>query len=400
MINEVFEPVPRVENFSDEEVDFDLLEQQLFKISEQAVNTRKTSYCLEDAESGFHTITSKWRTKNKEKIVRATSNVLNEGTRTLLNKLLKDSSITSMHGVISTGKEAVVYHAIAGEEHKAVKIYRTTKTTFKNRETYMDDRDKKLVTHHNRRDLIKKWAEKEGKNLERIRKGGIACPVADYVNDNILVMEFIGEDGVPAPLLKDARLTASEYRELYLECVLIVRKLYLGCKLVHGDLSEYNLLYHDGGIVVIDVSQAVDEYHPNAVEFLRRDCDNVNNFFSKKKVRVPSLRELFDFVTDDTIDDENIDDEVDKLMRNAVESEKRYDPNALNKDVITNRFVHSTLHDEEHAENLGKKNKNKKNKKKVISTKKMTKEQMKAHKKKVKEENRERRNNTQPKKHK
>jgi len=53
------------------------------------------------------------------------------------------------------------------------------------------------------------------------------------------------------------------------------------CRLVHADLSEYNILYHDGSIVVIDVSQAVDRDHCNAMEFLRNDCSNITGMTKK-----------------------------------------------------------------------------------------------------------------------
>ena len=67
---------------------------------------------------------------------------------------------------------------------------------------------------------------------------------------------------------------------------------------MHGDFSEYNILYHNGGLVCIDVSQAVEHVHPNALEFLRQDITNTTDFFKKKSVPVMSVRELFDFVTD------------------------------------------------------------------------------------------------------
>jgi len=97
-------------------------------------------------------------------------------------------------------------------------------------------------------------------------------------------MEFIGENGNAAPRLKDAvigREDKNEIAHLYEECVMMMRNLYQVCKLVHGDLSEYNLLYHKGEIWMIDVSQSVEYDHPMALDFLRRDCAVMNDFFRK-----------------------------------------------------------------------------------------------------------------------
>ena len=60
-----------------------------------------------------------------------------------------------------------------------------------------------------------------------------------------------------------------------------MRTMYQKCKLVHGDLSEYNMLYHEGKVWIIDVSQSVDLDHPHAFDFLREDCLHVNTFFER-----------------------------------------------------------------------------------------------------------------------
>ena len=71
----------------------------------------------------------------------------------------------------------------------------------------------------------------------------------------------------------------SFHGELYLDLCLNIRNIYQKCKLVHGDLSEFNLLYHDGKAYIIDVSQSVEHDHPHALEFLRKDIHNVTEFF-------------------------------------------------------------------------------------------------------------------------
>jgi RIO kinase 1 len=74
--------------------------------------------------------------------------------------------------------------------------------------------------------------------------------------------------------------------------------MYHECNLVHGDLSEYNILWHDNRPVIIDVSQSVEHAHPYANDFLRKDISNITDFFGKKGLRVLTNFELFQFVTD------------------------------------------------------------------------------------------------------
>ncbi|KAJ2433883.1 Serine/threonine-protein kinase rio1, partial [Coemansia sp. RSA 2424] len=78
-----------------------------------------------------------------------------------------------------------------------------------------------------------------------------------------------------------------------------MRVMYAVCRLVHADLSEYNILYHGKRLYIIDVSQSVEHDHPHALDFLRHDCNNVTEFFRKRgNVRTMSLRRLFEFITD------------------------------------------------------------------------------------------------------
>lgn len=83
---------------------------------------------------------------------------------------------------------------------------------------------------------------------------------------------------------------------MYEELVLNVRKLFHQCKLVHADLSEYNILYHEGHLYIIDVSQSVEHDHPSAFDFLRSDIKNVEDFFGKMGVRCLGIRRCFEFV--------------------------------------------------------------------------------------------------------
>merc|ERR1719313_55811 len=76
----------------------------------------------------------------------------------------------------------------------------------------------------------------------------------------------------------------------------IVRCMFQVCRLVHGDLSEYNILHYRDALYVIDVSQSVEHDHPQALEFLKRDLVNVNDFFGRMSVPTVPVRKLFDFI--------------------------------------------------------------------------------------------------------
>ena len=75
-----------------------------------------------------------------------------------------------------------------------------------------------------------------------------------------------------------------------------MRTLYQQCHLIHADLSEYNLLYYEDKVYMIDVSQSVEHEHPKALEFLRRDIVNINDFFRKKGVHIFGDKPVFDFI--------------------------------------------------------------------------------------------------------
>lgn len=264
---------------------------------------------------------NKDRIRMKDKSDHATTeNVLDSRIKKKLHKLFERGVLAEINGCISTGKEANVYYAKSkNEDEIAIKIYRTSILTFKNREKYIrgEYRFDHVYSLHNPRKMVKIWAEKEFSNLKRLEQGGVRAPRPILYGGHMLLMEFLGSDGWAAPKLKDATLTESKARMLYRECIEIMWKMYNKCRLVHADLSEYNMLYHNGSVVVIDVSQAVDRDHCNAMEFLRNDCSNITAFFKKHKVGVMSLQALFDFITDPTINEKNMDEYLDIRMQDA-----------------------------------------------------------------------------------
>lgn len=257
--------------------------------------------------------------------------VLDPRTMAILYKLIKKGDLHAVNGCISTGKEANVYHATgtlssiairgvdnggsavdndrdagsnSGTRHVAIKIYKSTILTFKNRDRYVQGeyRWRHGYCRSNPRKMVQMWAEKEMRNLRRLVAAGIRCPEPYILKLHVLVMRFIGNaEGWPAPRLKDAA-GIEDYRALYYEAIIILRRLFHDCHLVHADFSEYNLLYdatsHGQHLVVIDVSQAVEHEHPRALDFLRADLANVVRFFGAERgVRTMRVKQLFEFVT-------------------------------------------------------------------------------------------------------
>jgi RIO kinase 3 len=231
-------------------------------------------------------------------------------TRLILYKLINTACILeSIDGVISTGKEAIILHGDANQSNEdypdlpkevAIKIFSTTLNEFKQRDRYIrDDYRFRGALKQNNRNIIQRWCEKELHNLTRLKKAGIPCPEVVVMKKHVLVMSFIGEGYQnPAPKLKDANLTDAEMICAYEEIVDIMKRMFNDARLVHADFSEFNILWHEGHCVVIDVAQAVEPIHPAALEFLMRDCENITNFFEKHSVPgVMTKEELFFDIT-------------------------------------------------------------------------------------------------------
>lgn len=238
----------------------------------------------------------------KDKSDRATvEQVLDARISRILYKLVNKGEITEINGCISTGKEANVYHAKgAGGKELAIKIYKTSILIFKDRERYINGefRFRHGYCKSNPRKMVAVWAEKEVRNLKRLNLAGIFSPVPLILKSNLIVMEFIGHDGIAAPRLKDADIQSEEeWESIYIEIIKTMRILFKKCKLVHADLSEYNILYHEGKVCIIDVAQAVEDDHINALTFLKRDCHNINMYFEKNGVETITDQQLFDIVS-------------------------------------------------------------------------------------------------------
>ncbi|KAL5748331.1 hypothetical protein ACOSQ2_025628 [Xanthoceras sorbifolium] len=292
------------------------------------------------------------KTKFTEKADRATvEQAIDPRTRMVLFKMLNRGVFHDINGCISTGKEANVYHATKSDGLElAIKVYKTSVLVFKDRDRYVqgDYRFRYGYCKHNPRKMVKTWAEKEMRNLMRIKAAGIRCPTPYLLRLHVLVMEFIGKSGWAAPRLKDAALSSDKLRESYVEIIITMRTLYQKCKLVHGDLSEYNILYFEGHLYIIDVSQTVDLDHPHALDFLREDCIHVSDFFKKHGVAVMTIRELFDFIVDPSIADDAVDSYLEEVQQKILARGDISVEDEIADSVFVQSYIPKTL---EHVKN-------------------------------------------------
>ncbi|KAL9593229.1 MAG: hypothetical protein Q9219_007638 [cf. Caloplaca sp. 3 TL-2023] len=327
---------------------------------------------LDDRQAGL-VAGKQYENRVADKSDRATSEqVLDPRTRMILLQMINRDIVSEVNGCVSTGKEANVYHALSippqeeeGSEaaagaplHRAIKVYKTSILVFKDREKYVagEFRFRQGYSKSNNRAMVKVWAEKEMRNLKRIYAAGIPCPEPVHLRLHVLVMGFLGDRrrGTPAPRLKDVELVGSDaeerWRQLYLQLLGYMRILYQTCRLVHADLSEYNVLYHQDKLWLIDVSQSVEHDHPRSLEFLRMDVKNVTDFFRRRGVDTLAERSVFSFVTATTQgspqDPEGMAVVLHRLYDARMDEEEQAEDNdaaEVNAEVFRNQYIPQTL---------------------------------------------------------
>lgn len=226
---------------------------------------------------------------------RVTEEVFDRLTLGVIHKLTMEKRIVSVDFPVSTGKEGNVFRATTPDgTYVALKIFRTSNATFKNIARYIEGDPRFVGLSGNTRKLIYAWTTKEFKNLCRMEKAGVRVPHAYRFLKNVIVMDYIGDGRMAAPQLRSVRL--NEPQKVYREIVRFMKRMYQRAKLVHGDLSEYNILMHEGKPFIIDCGQAMVTEHPNALEFLQRDIKNVNRYFRSLDVEVWSEATVMRYV--------------------------------------------------------------------------------------------------------
>ncbi|HSA98230.1 MAG TPA: serine protein kinase RIO [Candidatus Nitrosotenuis sp.] len=215
--------------------------------------------------------------------------VLDKSTMFTLYEMINAKIISYVNGIVKAGKESVLFWAVAPDgKDVALKVYLVSTVSFKKRAAYIvgDPRFTRLKS--GTRNMVYLWAKKEYKNLRHCARHDIPVPRAIHVSNNVLAMEFVGKDGIPAPTLHETEVAESDYSQ----AIDIMTRLYKNARLVHGDFSEYNVFKTDSGLVLFDLGSAVDLAHPNAQNFLERDIKNMTYFFAKRGLTVKNPKDV------------------------------------------------------------------------------------------------------------
>ncbi len=209
-----------------------------------------------------------------------------------LQPLIEEGVIDAVHRQLQSGKEAAVYVVECGGVMRCAKVYKDLEQrNFRKAVEYREgrktrgSRDARATgrrSGYGRKVQESAWKSAEVDALYRLSAAGVHVPTPQGVYDGVLIMDLVlGEDGLPAPRLGEIDMTADEARAWH-ACMIeqIVRMLCVG--LIHGDLSEYNVLLAESGPVIIDLPQAVEASgNNNAFRMLARDVNNMRSTFGR-----------------------------------------------------------------------------------------------------------------------
>ncbi|RLF06491.1 MAG: serine protein kinase RIO [Thermoprotei archaeon] len=262
-------------------------------------NERITPVSFEEVEDRVERIRREKRVKDS-RLFEVVEEVFDYPTLMALYKLINDGVIGVMHGAVAAGKEARIYWAETPRgEDIAVKIFLVQAAEFRRgRLVYIEGDPRFRRVRRDLRGLIELWCSKEFRNLRRAHEAGVRVPRPYARRGNVLVMEFVSDPevrGRPAPLLKEVELEDPE--EAFNVIKGYIEQLYLKARLVHADLSEYNVMVRGEELILIDFGSAVDVAHPMAKEFLRRDIRNIYAYFKRLGVDVGDPDEFYHELT-------------------------------------------------------------------------------------------------------
>jgi RIO kinase 1 len=209
-----------------------------------------------------------------------------------LQPLLDDGAIDQVLGALKSGKEASVYLVACGTTVRCAKVYKEAHqrgfhkmAQYQEGRRHRGSREARAMgkrSRFGREEQESSWKNAEVEALFRLSAAGVRVPKPWGVYEGVLLMELVTDaEGHPAPRLNDVSLEPEQAREWHAFLVRqVVRMLCAG--MIHGDLSEYNVLAGTHGPVIIDLPQAVDAAgNNNAYAMLERDLVNLRNYFSQ-----------------------------------------------------------------------------------------------------------------------
>ena len=209
--------------------------------------------------------------------------VLDKPTIFELYGLIKSNIISYVNGAVKSGKESVVFWAVdQNQSNLALKIYLVTTSNFKKRTEYLIGDPRFSRVKKGTKNIVYLWAKKEFQNILKCYNSGISVVTPIHVSKNILVMEFVGSNGKPEKTLLESEVDENDYHQ----CIQIITDLFKKAKLVHADFSEFNIFKTNSGLKIFDLGSAIDLNHPKMMDFLKRDINNISNFFVKRGLTV------------------------------------------------------------------------------------------------------------------
>jgi len=246
-------------------------------------------------------IKSKLEQKKKKKTLddgfkknKVVNEVLDKTTVLQLYDLINSKIISYVNGVVKAGKESVVFWAKDPEDNDiALKIYLVTTSNFKKRSQYVIGDPRFVSIKKGTKNMVYLWARKEFQNISKCYDCGISVVKPRHVSKNILIMDFEGNNGNPENTLLESEIDEKDYQK----SISLIADLYQKAKLVHGDFSEYNIFKTKNGLKVFDLGSAVDITHPNMRDFLKRDINNITNFFVKRGLTVENPADILERIT-------------------------------------------------------------------------------------------------------
>ncbi|MBA7502591.1 hypothetical protein ES706_01184 [subsurface metagenome] len=219
------------------------------------------------------------------------ASVFDSSTLLTLYHMINQGIFDIFYGAVSTGKEANIFCALDKQgNYVATKIYRIATTNFKNMYRYIAGDPRFRRIQHERRHIIYAWVSREFKNLQRAHEAGVEVPKPIGFEKNVLAMEFVGEEGVPYPRMKD--VPPKEPRQVFERLFEAIKTLYHKAELIHADFSEYNVMLTPEP-VLIDFSMATDIANPMSDELLMRDLSQLVRYFRKLGLKTPEPAKLF-----------------------------------------------------------------------------------------------------------
>ena len=230
--------------------------------------------------------------------------VFDKKTLMTIYDMMTGGFIDSVKYPISTGKEGNVFYAVDEDgDALALKIFRTSTSTFKRLTKYIEGDPRFKNVGGNRWKLIYAWVNKEYRNLQKYANAGIPVPEPIVFDKNCLLMEYIGDENGPAPQLRNVEL--DDPTAIYDEVVSFIIDGWKDAGLVHGDLSEYNILMWEGDPIMIDCGQAMAKEFFNSKDLLMRDVTNINRFFKSRGADIIDIEKIIDETVNDTEDEED-----------------------------------------------------------------------------------------------